>query len=230
MPSGMGGPNGMMNMGPGIGGPPDFHLAGGYGPMVGGPMVGPGPMGMGGPYPGYPPPMFAPYNQHPGHSYPGMPSCPPGMYPGGGMMGGMPGAGGPPNAYGPYYMNPGPGGGAPGSGYPPPYGPHHQVYASLPAIPPVGQAARPGGPNPRRLGDRISRHFADEGLLGGGVPPDPHHHNNKRGRLEGGPPATRVGGMVDAAIAAIAPDPRSKTVLAYNDLDVQAGDEVVLNY
>ncbi|KAA1086717.1 hypothetical protein PGT21_009587 [Puccinia graminis f. sp. tritici] len=204
----------------GHGHPADFHN-GGYPPMMNSTMSGPGGMMMGGPYGNYMPPMYPPYG--PGHSYPPPMSGPPPMFPNGPMMSGH-GNGGGPSYGGPYYM----GNMGPGAPYPPAYQPHHQVYSSLPAIPPP---ARPPNGNARRLGDRISRHFADDL----GLPAPPHHHDHKRSRRDDFTRPTN-GSFAGSTTSngplppLVASDPRSKTVLAYNDLDTPAGDEVVLNY
>jgi len=175
---------------------------------------------MGGPYGNYMPPMYPPYG--PGHGYPPPMAGPPAMFPNASMMGGH-GNGGPSHAYGaPYYM----GNMGPGVGYPPAFQPHHQVYSSLPAIPPAPHGGRLPNGNPRRLGDRISRNFAEDNGL-----PAPPHDFNKRSRRDD------LSRSVNGSSATISPgpplvssDPRAKTVLAYNDLDTPAGDEVVLNY
>jgi len=203
----------------GHGHPSDFHN-GGYPPMMNNSMVGPAGVMMGGPYGNYMPPMYPPYG--PGHGYPPPMAGPPAMFPNASMMGGH-GNGGPSHAYGaPYYM----GNMGPGVGYPPAFQPHHQVYSSLPAIPPAPHGGRLPNGNPRRLGDRISRNFAEDNGL-----PAPPHDFNKRSRRDD------LSRSINGSSATISPgpplvssDPRAKTVLAYNDLDTPAGDEVVLNY
>ncbi|KAI9607999.1 hypothetical protein H4Q26_005452 [Puccinia striiformis f. sp. tritici PST-130] len=118
---------------------------------------------MGGPYGNYMAPMYPAYGP-PNHAYhPAPMSGPTPMFPNGSMMDGH-GNGGPSHApYGaPYYMN----NMAPGPAYPPAFQPsHHQVYSSLPAIPPPAHGSRPPNGNSHRLGDRISRHFAEENGL-----------------------------------------------------------------
>ncbi|MBW0491899.1 hypothetical protein O181_031614 [Austropuccinia psidii MF-1] len=208
----------MPNLGS-MGGASDFHNNRSYPPMVNNPMTGPGGMVMGGPYTGYPPPMYASYHGHPYSPMTG----PPSMFANGPMMGGHhPTGPAPPGGYGaPYYMN----AMGPAAGYPPPFQPHHQVYASLPPIPSMAQGRMQNG-NSRRLGDRISRNFADDNFLP--LPP----HDPKRARRE---EHARMNGRITAnngiaPMDLVSSDPRSKTVLAYNDLDTPAGDEIVLNY
>ncbi|KAI9615395.1 hypothetical protein KEM48_005597 [Puccinia striiformis f. sp. tritici PST-130] len=127
---------------------------------------------MGGPYGNYMAPMYPAYGP-PNHAYhPAPMSGPTPMFPNGSMMDGH-GNGGPSHApYGaPYYMN----NMAPGPAYPPAFQPsHHQVYSSLPAIPPPAHGSRPPNGNSHRLGDRISRHFAEEN----GLPNPPHFDHN----------------------------------------------------
>ncbi|PLW18270.1 hypothetical protein PCASD_16065 [Puccinia coronata f. sp. avenae] len=214
--------HGMMpNMGHGH--PPDFHN-GGYPPMS---MTGPGGVMMGGPYGNFMPPMYPPYG--PGPTYPPPMGGPSPMYPNGSMMGGH-GNGGSPHVYGggAFYM----GNMGPGPNYPPAFQAHHQVYSSLPAIPPPAHGGGIGGGggrapngNSRRLGDRISRHYADDN----GLPAAPHDFKRTRrddlGRSLNGAPASAAPSPL-----LVPSDPRSKTVLTYNDLDTPAGDEVVLNY
>lgn len=233
--SGSSGPHGMIpSMGP-VGYGSEFHN-GSYPPMMNNSIGAPAGMVMGGPYPGYLPAMYPPY---PGHSYPPM-GGPSAMFPNGPMLGAH-GNGGHSHAYGgggAYYMaDMGPGA---GGGYQASFATHHQIYSSLPAIPPPAHHGRPPNGNPRRLGDRISRHFADDN----GFPITHHHDNNhKRSRrvpgddllsnrshhhrlANGGGGITSGPGGPDL----VPSDPRSKTVLAYNDLDTPAADEVVLNY
>ncbi|KAG0145097.1 hypothetical protein CROQUDRAFT_671995 [Cronartium quercuum f. sp. fusiforme G11] len=158
-------------------------------------------MGAGGPYAGYGPPPQMFAAYGP---YPGMP-----MFggPPGGMMGGGPTGYGPP-----YYMGPGPGGYT--------YPQHAPVYPSMGPMTGLGPHAQPPARsqthNTRRLGDRISRQFAGQEEGGGAA-------KRSRRTEEGVDGASGVGALVSA-------DPRSKTVLAYNDLDVTPGDEIVLNY
>ncbi|WAQ91949.1 hypothetical protein PtA15_15A342 [Puccinia triticina] len=222
-------PHGMMaSMGHGH--PGDFHNGGYHAPMMNNSMGGPGGMMMGGPYGSYMPPMYPPYG--PTHSYPPPMAGPSPMFPNGSMMGGHHGSGGGPGYGAPYYM----GNMGPGAPYPSAFQPHHQVYSSLPAIPPPAHPIRAPNGNNRRLGERISRHFADEI----GLPLPPHYHDHKRSRRDefNRPPSAAFSPAAAAAAAAanpppmalVASDPRSKTVLAYNDLDTPAGDEVVLNY
>ncbi|PLW50389.1 hypothetical protein PCANC_07592 [Puccinia coronata f. sp. avenae] len=171
--------------------------------------------------------MYPPYG--PGPTYPPPMGGPSPMYPNGSMMGGH-GNGGSPHVYGggPFYM----GNMGPGPNYPPAFQAHHQVYSSLPAIPPPAHGGGIGGGggrapngNSRRLGDRISRHYADDN----GLPAAPHDFKRTRrddlGRSLNGAPASAAPSPL-----LVPSDPRSKTVLTYNDLDTPAGDEVVLNY
>ncbi|KNE98612.1 hypothetical protein PSTG_08164 [Puccinia striiformis f. sp. tritici PST-78] len=210
----------------GHGHPAEFHNGGYHAPMMNNTMAGPGGMMMGGPYGNYMAPMYPAYGP-PNHAYhPAPMSGPTPMFPNGSMMDGH-GNGGPSHApYGaPYYMN----NMAPGPAYPPAFQPsHHQVYSSLPAIPPPAHGGRPPNGNSHRLGDRISRHFAEENGL-----PNPPHFDHKRFRRDDLP--NRPIHPIPAPPPPMGPpivlsDPRSKTVLAYNDLDTPAGDEVVLNY
>lgn len=199
--TGNSGPNGMMNMGGGGGGPADFHpMAPGGGGNGYGPMVG-GPM-MG--PPGAMGPMGGPYGGYPQamfNPYGNYPGMPPAMFASGSMMG--PG--------GAYYMNP---------GYP--YAP--PVYPSMPHQQQMMQSRMgSGGNQSRRLGERISKQFAGGG---DGIGEDGMPSNHKRSKKENGGGS----GNDPTTMMMIASDPRSKTVLAYNDLDVTAGEEIVLNY
>ncbi|CAH7670282.1 hypothetical protein BY996DRAFT_4581806 [Phakopsora pachyrhizi] len=217
-PSSMNPSNGMLpNMGPSMGNMNEFYH-GSYPGMMGNHWGGHGGVVMGEPYSGYPPSMYAAY---PGHPYPSMAGPP--MFPNGSMAGGPHGGGGPHGPYQHYYMNHmGP------AGYLPHYQPPHQVYSALPAIPALPQGGRLPHGNSRRLGDRISRNFADESYFFS------NSQDNKRNRrdesLNSNFKSNKAGSNDTSLPNVVSADPRSKTVLAYNDLDTPAGDEIVLNY